>query len=67
MPKTYITTQGDTWDSIAFKFYKNEKLMHRLIESNPKCLDIVIFPANITLVIPKVLETKNNSSTLIWR
>lgn len=63
MPKTYITTQGDTWDSIALKFYNDEKLFHHLIEANTKYIDVVIFSANIELIIPKInvpiMDTNN--------
>lgn len=50
--KTYITTQGDTWDGIAFKVYGNEKVFNYLLAENTKYLDIIVFPANIELVIP---------------
>ncbi len=54
MAKTYFTVQGDTWDSIALKFYNNEKLMHCLLKANPKHLKTVVFSANVQLNIPKV-------------
>lgn len=50
----YITLQGDTWDVIAYKVYKNERLMHLLIEANLDFISTAIFPANIELNIPEV-------------
>ena len=52
--KTYTTTQGDTWDIIAKKTLGSEYYMSDLIDANPGCREIVIFPANITLIIPEV-------------
>jgi phage tail protein X len=52
--RNYTTTQGDMWDSIAYQMYKDESLMHILIDANPQHRNTVIFPANCELVIPDV-------------
>ena len=57
MSRTYRTTQGDTWDLIAFRMYPNiggEKLMDVLLTANTDYRDIAIFPANVPLSIPDV-------------
>ena len=57
--RTYITTQGDTWDFIAMKMYPKlgaEKLMDILLDYNPEYIDIVIFPANVVLSVPEISE-----------
>ncbi|MBR0254088.1 MAG: tail protein X [Synergistaceae bacterium] len=57
--RTYITTQGDTWDFIAMKMYPKlgaEKLMDILLDYNPDYIDIVIFPANVVLSVPEISE-----------
>jgi len=54
MPNIYTTTQGDMWDSIAYRQMGNEKYMHFLIEENSQYNQIVVFPANIKLTIPDV-------------
>ena len=43
----YTTEQGDMWDFIAWKVYKNEKMIETLMkaEENRKLLDIYIFSA----------------------
>ena len=61
----YTTIQGDTWDSISFKLYGNEKYMRDLIEANKSYIDIIIFPPNIELVVPKI--SKTSSSSLPWQ
>ncbi len=69
MAKTYTTTQGDTWDSIAYLIYGNEKLMHHLLEANPKHIGIVVFSANIVINVPDVdvsiMDTNKNLPS--WR
>lgn len=70
MTKIYNTTQGDTWDSIALKFYNNEKMMHHLLEANPKYITIVVFSANIKLTIPELDASKldvSSSDLPAWR
>ncbi len=68
MPKTYITTQGDTWDSIALKFYGAETLMHHLLKANSQYLDVVQFSANIKLTIPEIDVSLIDTSILpTWR
>ncbi|NLT94871.1 MAG: phage tail protein [Clostridia bacterium] len=50
----YVTIQGDTWDLISFKVFGNERYMLNLIEANPQYHNIVVFPANIKLIIPEI-------------
>lgn len=55
MSEIYKTKQGDTWDLIAYKFYKNiggEYNLINLIDENSIYKDFIIFPAGINLTIP---------------
>lgn len=54
MTKEYMTVQGDMWDGIAKKTLGNEYYMTDLIDANLAYREIVVFPANIRLVIPEV-------------
>ncbi len=54
MPKEYTTVLGDMWDLIAFKTLGNEMYAHKIIESNLKYREIVVFSAGVTLTIPDV-------------
>ena len=65
MPK-YITTQGDTWDTISLKFYKDENYMHLILEKNPQYNDVVIFPANVVLDIPDIVQ-RTQAKLPAWR
>lgn len=55
MPKTYTTIQGDTWDIIALRLYKEERYMHVLLEANSEYNKIIVFPANIVLQVPDIV------------
>lgn len=55
--KTYVTTQGDTWDYIALKELGSEMYMHLLLKDNPDYANIEIFSAGITLNIPDIPES----------
>lgn len=52
MADTYITVQGDTWDSIAYDQYGSEDYMQLLIEANWPLLDILVFSAGTEIVLP---------------
>ena len=64
---SYTTAQGDTWDSISLKFYQNERYMHVLLERNPQYNDIVIFPANLVLMIPGTVQRSQSDYKPLWR
>lgn len=51
---SYVTIQGDMWDSISFKNYGSEYYIAELIEANLEYREVVIFPANISLTIPDI-------------
>ncbi len=51
---TYTTTQGDTWDSIAYELFGIESRMLNLMQANPDHLNTVIFGAGIELQIPSL-------------
>lgn len=58
-PKKYITTQGETWDSISLDFYGNPYRIKELIECNREHSDVLIFEGNVELNIPILAETSN--------
>lgn len=60
---TYITKQGDTWDSISFSIFGDSKYANLLIESNTKYIDVCIFTDGIVLTVPDI-ETKHTASDL---
>lgn len=70
MPKTYVTSQGDLFDSIAKKELGDEHYAHLLIEKNYAYRNTLIFPAGITLELPEILEDDSavlNESLPPWK
>lgn len=56
MARSYVTIQGDTWDSIAFRLWGVEHRMDRLYAANPDHADVLVFSAGVTLVLPNTPE-----------
>lgn len=54
MAKTYLTVQGDMWDTIAKKMLGSEFYLDKLMEANTQHADKVIFGANVQLIVPDV-------------
>ena len=54
----YTTKEGDMFDMIALNFYNEEKMATTIIEANPDYADVVIFDADIELIIPIVQDTE---------
>lgn len=52
--KSYTTTQGDTWDLIAYRQLGSERYMALLLEANRSHIHTVVFSAGIKLTIPDV-------------
>lgn len=61
MEKTYITVQGDMWDSIAHAQLGSVAHTDKLMNANLRYREIYIFPAGISLTIPEVKESVSNS------
>ncbi len=60
----YTTKQGDTFDSIAFDYYTEEKLASVIIQANTKYADVLIFDAGIDLIIPYIEENEDTPASL---
>jgi phage tail protein X len=54
MPKTYLTRSGDAWDLIAKEQLGHETMAHHLMAANPDLRDVVIFQADVKLILPDV-------------
>lgn len=57
--KTYTTTQGETWDTIALKVYGEERHADYLMQNNYAHLDTLIFSAGIVLNTPELPEERD--------
>ena len=56
MASTYTTSQGDTWDLMAYNLYGAEKYMRYLAQANWPLLDILVFPSGIKINVPDIPE-----------
>lgn len=54
---SYITKDGDRWDLIAYKYYKNPTMYEEIIKANPNVPIETILPAGINLKIPILEES----------
>lgn len=66
MASTYTTSQGDTWDLMAYDLYGDEKYMHYLIEANWPLLDILVFSSGTPIVVPDIPE-EAREDVPFWR
>jgi len=66
MASTYTTSQGDTWDLMAYDLYGDEKYMHYLIEANWPLLDILVFSSGTPIVVPDITE-EAREDVPFWR
>lgn len=63
----YITKQGDTFDSIAFKVFGDRRYTRELMEANPNHLEIVVFSGGIVLDVPEITEEITTGDQPPWR
>ena len=66
MVDIYTTVQGDTFDSIAFWLYGDEKYMKELIEANWDKAHILIFDSDVELFVPDIYE-ESDEDLPFWR
>ena len=66
MASTYMTSQGDTWDLMAYDLYGDEKYMRYLIEANWPLLDVLVFSSGVTIIVPDIPEDADEDRPF-WR
>lgn len=64
--KTYTTIYGDTWDSMSYDFYGDEKYMRLLIEANRPYIETLMFRAGIVINVPDLPDVLPEN-TPFWR
>lgn len=64
---THIAKRGETWDSIAFEWYLEEREAATILKANPGMAHIVSFEGGEKIRVP-IIEKANTPSTLApWR
>ena len=66
MATLYTTKQGDTWDSIAKKYYKDELKADILMKNNEDLLSVFVFGAGSIVLVPD-LEYQTDVDVPSWR
>lgn len=64
--RTYTTVQGDTFDSIAYDMYGDERYMRLLAEANWPRLDTLVFSAGVVLNVPDIPDVVPENAPF-WR
>lgn len=63
----YTCSQGDTWDSVAFKVYNNEFLFPQIMDANRPFADMVMFEGGEKITIPDKVYIENNLVSTPWQ
>ena len=63
---TYTTKSGDSFDTIAYKFYKDSRYVTDLINANRDMIATFIFSAGTEIIIPEVQKVKK-TKTPPWK
>lgn len=61
---TYITSEGDRWDSIADKAYGDVTKMDKIIDANPDLALVAEFRDGVTITLPIIPESETQTSNL---
>lgn len=64
----YITSQGERWDTVAYKAYGDPMLLHKITEANRGIPLDVVFTDGVKLAIP-VLDAVEIDTNLLppWK
>lgn len=66
--RKYETKQGDKWDDISFTAYGDSKYANVLMEANTLFLNVFIFPAGISLMLPDLDTVQSAESKMpVWK
>lgn len=65
--KTYTTSQGDTFDLVAFKTLGSCDYTEALINANREQIQTFIFSAGVELTVPDIEEQKQVTTMPPWR
>lgn len=60
---THITTEGERWDQLAYRYYGNALQYERIVVANPHVPLTPTLPGGLTLSIP-VIEQQDLSEDL---
>lgn len=59
---THITTEGERWDSIAWRYYRDVTKIPLLVDANPQAPIRETLPGGLTLLVPVIEEQEQTSN-----
>lgn len=65
--KTYTAAAGESFDSIAYKFYGNEFMADKLMKENKLFVKTIIFDGGEVLTIPIYDDVESKETLAPWR
>lgn len=65
--REHITVEGDTFDGLALRYYKEERLASKIMQANPDYCDTLIFEAGTLLYIPDNNTVEMPDTLPPWR
>lgn len=63
----YVTSQGDTWDAIAYDLFGSEEYMGILMDANLDLLDILVFSSGTVIQVPEEMPEETDEDMPFWR
>lgn len=66
---SHITTEGERWDTLSWRYYRNVRHIPMLIDANPHAPISETLPSGVTLLIPVIEadETTNQDELPPWK
>ncbi|MFA9487182.1 MULTISPECIES: tail protein X [unclassified Moraxella] len=66
MNRTIKSIQGDSLDSISYRYY-GKSVVESLLAANPHLTDEVILPIGTLVVVPKIIQSSKPKQTVqLW-
>ncbi|MEJ2793963.1 tail protein X [Iodobacter sp. LRB] len=67
MNLTHITTDGDRWDLLAWRYYRDISRIPLLIDANPHMAISEVLPSGQTVLIPIIEEEVSTEDLPPWK
>ncbi|MCX7206550.1 MAG: tail protein X [Proteobacteria bacterium] len=67
MNLTHITTAGDRWDLLAWRYYRNVSRIPLLIDANPHIAIGEVLSSGQTVIVPIVEEEVSTEELPPWK
>lgn len=62
----HITTEGERWDSLAWRYYADPMGFGRIILANPHVAVTSILPGGLRLAIPVIEDSETTQELAPW-